>query len=95
MPRIRRMPRRLYDFLAKPAGRLSTYATNPLWKVVDGPFTLTAFNPNTSGLTMKPNPKYTGPQKPHISELQQVPFTSESAEFNQLRSELSRSAGIR
>ncbi len=78
--------KKIYDFLAKQAGQLSTYATNPLWKVVDGPFTLTAFNPNTSGLTMKPNPKYTGPQKAHISELQQVPFTSESAEFNQLRS---------
>ncbi len=76
----------IYDFLAKQAGQLSTYATNPLWQVVDGPFRLTAFNPNTSGLTMKPNPKYTGPQKAHISELQQVPFTSESAEFTQLRS---------
>lgn len=77
---------KIYNFLAKQAGELSTYATNPLWKVVDGPFLLTAFSPNTSGLTMKPNPKYTGPQKAHISELQQVPFTSESAEFNQLRS---------
>ncbi len=77
---------KIYDFLAKEAGKLSTYATNPLWQDVDGPFLLTAFNPNTSALTMKPNPKYTGPQKAHISELQQVAFTSESAQFNQLRS---------
>jgi len=78
--------KKIYDFLAKQAADLKTYATNPLWKVVDGPFTLTAYNPNTSALTMKPNPKYTGPQKAHVSEVQQVSFTSESAEFNQLRS---------
>ncbi len=78
--------KKIYDFLAKQAKSLSTYASDPLWKVVDGPFLLTAYNPNTSALTMKPNPKYTGPQKAHISELQQVAFTSESAEFNQLRS---------
>lgn len=78
--------KKIYDFLAKEAGKLTTYASNPLWQVVDGPFRLTAFNANTSGLTMKPNTKYSGPQKAHISELQQIPFTSESAEFNQLRS---------
>jgi len=78
--------KKIYDFLAKQAADLKTYATNPLWKVVDGPFTLTAYNPNTSALTMKPNAKYTGPQKAHVSEVQQVSFTSESAEFNQLRS---------
>lgn len=78
--------RKIYDFLAKQAGSLATYATNPLWKVVDGPFNLTAYNTNTGALSMKPNPKYTGPQKAHIAELQQVAFTSEAAEFNQLRS---------
>jgi len=76
----------IYDFLAKQAGQLTTYATNPLWQVVDGPWRLTAYNANTSALTMKPNEAYTGPQKPHISELQQVAFTSESAQFSQLRS---------
>lgn len=76
----------IYDFLAKQAGQLSTYTSNPLWADVDGPWRLTAYNPNTNGLTMKPNPKYTGPQKAHISELQQVAFTSESAQFSQLRS---------
>lgn len=76
----------IYDFLAKQAGQLTTYATNPLWQVVDGPWRLTAYNPNTTGLTMKPNEKYTGPQKPHIAELQQVAFTAESAQFTQLRS---------
>jgi len=78
--------KKIYDFLAKQAGSLATYATNPLWQVVDGPFRLTAYNPNTAALSMKPNEKYTGPQKAHIAELQQVAFTSEAAEFNQLRS---------
>ena len=78
--------KKIYDYLAGQAKQVSSYASNPLWQNVDGPFRLTAFNPNTSALTMKPNPKYTGPQKAHVSELQQVPFTSEAAEFNQLRS---------
>jgi peptide/nickel transport system substrate-binding protein len=78
--------KKIYDFLAKQAADVKTYATNPLWQVVDGPFRLTDYNANTNGLTMKPNDKYTGPQKPHISELQQVAFTSDSAQFAQLRS---------
>ncbi|MBA8795702.1 peptide/nickel transport system substrate-binding protein [Friedmanniella endophytica] len=76
----------IYDYLAKQAGQVATYATNPLWQTVDGPWRLTAYNANTSGLTMKPNEKYTGPQKAQIAELQEVAFTSESAQFSQLRS---------
>ncbi|HLX77315.1 MAG TPA: ABC transporter substrate-binding protein [Acidimicrobiales bacterium] len=64
-------------------GCYSTYATNPLWQVVDGPWHLTSFN--VSGqLTMKPNPKYSGPVKPTLSAFVELPFTSSTAEFNQL-----------
>jgi len=75
-----------YDFLAKQATLLATYATNPLWKVVSGPFTLTAFNASSDANTMKANPKYTGPNKPIVDEVDQIAFTSDTAEFNQLRS---------
>jgi peptide/nickel transport system substrate-binding protein len=74
----------IYKFLAAQSTHLSTYGSNPLWKVVDGPFQLTSFDPSTDGLTMKANTNYTGPVKPHISTLVQVAFTSPEAEFNQL-----------
>lgn len=76
----------IYDFLAAQAGSLSTYATNPLWQDVDGPFKLKSYNASTHAYSMVPNAAYTGPQKPKISELNALAFTSSSAEFNQLES---------
>ncbi len=61
----------------------ATYATNPLWQVVDGPFHLTAFN-STGYVALKPNPKYSGPVKAKIAEFEELPFTSDSAEYNAL-----------
>ena len=43
----------------------STYATNPLWQVVDGPFHLAAFN-STGYVALEPNSKYSGPVKAKI-----------------------------
>ena len=38
---------KIFNFLTAQAKSLSTYATNPLWQVVDGPYKLTAYNPTT------------------------------------------------
>jgi peptide/nickel transport system substrate-binding protein len=73
----------VYNFLTGEAKKLSTYATNPLWQVVDGPFRLTHFD-TTGNVTMVPNPKYSGPIKPKIAKLVELPFTSDEAEFNAL-----------
>ena len=84
----------VYTYLSKQAGydptnpkaannSLPTYATNPLWQVVDGPWHLTKFSA-TGNLTMAPNPTYSGPVKPTISSFQELPFTSDSAEYNAL-----------
>ena len=84
----------VYTFLSKQAGydpanpsgtnnSLTTYATNPLWQVVDGPWHLTAFDAS-GDVTMVPNPLVLGPVKPTISVFKEVPFTSDSAEFNSL-----------
>jgi peptide/nickel transport system substrate-binding protein len=61
----------------------ATYATNPLWQVVDGPFHLVSFNA-TGYFAMKPNPKYSGPVKAKIAEFEGLPFTSDTSEFNAL-----------
>jgi peptide/nickel transport system substrate-binding protein len=73
----------VYNFLTGQAKKLSTYATNPLWQVVDGPWRLTGYT--TDGkVTMVPNPKYSGPVKPKLSKFVELPFTADSAEFNAL-----------
>jgi peptide/nickel transport system substrate-binding protein len=66
------------------ASDLATYATNPAWQVVDGPWRLSAFSSAHGEATFVPNPKYSGPQKPIISKFVEVPFTSDTAEFNAL-----------
>ena len=84
----------VYTFLSKQAGydpanpsgannALATYATNPLWQIVDGPWHLTSFD-SSGDVTMKPNNTYSGPVKPTLAEFKEVPFTSDSAEFNSL-----------
>jgi peptide/nickel transport system substrate-binding protein len=73
--------KKIYDFLAKQSGSTSTYATNPLWQVVDGPYRLTSFNNTTGGYTMAPNPSYGGPHSAVVPSLQAVPYTSDTAEF--------------
>ncbi len=74
----------IYKFLAAQAGKLGTYATNPLWQVVDGPFHVSSFDPSTEANTLLANPNYSGPVKPHIAGINNVAFTSTSSEFNQL-----------
>jgi peptide/nickel transport system substrate-binding protein len=78
--------KKIYDFLAGQAKSVNTYATNPLWQVVDGPYKITSFNNTTGAFTMSPNPGYSGPHAKVVSKLQGVPFTSETAEFNAIKS---------
>lgn len=73
----------VYTYLTGQAKKLSSYATSPLWGVVDGPWKLSHFD--TSGnVTMVPNKSYSGPVKPKLSKFVELPFTSDSAEFNAL-----------
>jgi peptide/nickel transport system substrate-binding protein len=74
--------KKIYDFLAAASGSTGTYATNPLWQVVDGPYRLTVFNNTTGAYTMVPNPGYGGPKSKVVPTLQAVPYTSDTSEFN-------------
>jgi peptide/nickel transport system substrate-binding protein len=74
----------VFNYLTKEAMSPTTYATNPLWQVVDGPFKLKTFE--TTGYTVfVPNTKYSGKVKATYSELTLEPFTTDAAEFNALR----------
>lgn len=77
--------RKIYNFLIAQNKSLATYATNPLWKVVNGPYTLTAFNPTSGAFTMVPNQSYGGPRTARMSTFKGVPFTSNTAEQNALK----------
>lgn len=80
--------KQVYKYLHGQSAKLSTWDTNPLWQVVDGPWHL---QPNTGfqvtgEATLIPNPAYSGTNKPKISEFKLLPFTSAAAEYNALRS---------
>jgi peptide/nickel transport system substrate-binding protein len=79
--------KQVYNFLHGQSQLLSTWDTNPLWQVVDGPWHLkpnTGFE-TTGQVTLVPNGKYSGPNKPTYSEFEELPFTSASSEYNVLR----------
>ena len=75
----------VYTYLSAQSKDLPTYATSKIWSVVDGPWKLSSFN-SDGHVTFVPNPDYSGPQKAQVKEFKMVPFTTDSAEFNVLRS---------
>lgn len=73
----------VYNFLNTESKSVATYDTNPLWRVVDGPWRLKSFE--TNGLVdLVANPHFSGGDKPRIAEFEFLPFTSDTAEFNAL-----------
>jgi peptide/nickel transport system substrate-binding protein len=75
----------VYKFLDAQARATATWASSPIWSVVDGPFKLQSFT--TAGqVTLVPNTSYSGSPKPSISKLVELPFTDDTAEFNEIRS---------
>jgi peptide/nickel transport system substrate-binding protein len=77
---------KIFAYLTSQAKSLSTYATNPLWQVVDGPYKLSAYNTTSGAFTLAPNTTYGGPHVTPMSSFQGVPFTSDTAEFNAIKS---------
>lgn len=75
----------VFTYLTAQSKDLPTYAKSPIWSVVDGPWTLKSFN-SDGHVAFVPNAKYTGPQKAQVKEFDMVPFTTDAAEFNVVRS---------
>jgi peptide/nickel transport system substrate-binding protein len=76
--------RAVYNFLNDQAKDISGYATSPIWSVVDGPWKLSSLTSDGTA-TFVPNPRYSGPQKPHLAKFVELPYTSTTAEFSVLR----------
>jgi peptide/nickel transport system substrate-binding protein len=74
----------VYNFLNAQAKDVSTYASSPLWSVVDGPWRLQSFSAAGNDVFV-PNPSYSGSPKPKISKFEYVPYTSTTAVYSALQ----------
>jgi peptide/nickel transport system substrate-binding protein len=75
----------IYKFLDTQGKDSGTWASSPLWSIVDGPFKLQSFT-SSGQVTLVPNTSYSGSPKPTISKFVELPFTSEAAIYNTIRS---------
>ncbi|UCR90278.1 peptide ABC transporter substrate-binding protein [Mycetocola spongiae] len=75
---------KVLDYLFSEAEDMSTYASNPLWKTVSGPYTVAKWS-DAGQVELAANEKYTGTDKPSIKNVTFMPFTSADAEMNVVR----------
>jgi peptide/nickel transport system substrate-binding protein len=75
----------VWNFLQKQGGDMATFDTNPLWKVVDGPWQLGTFE-SDGYYSWVPNKNYSGPDKPIVDKVVWTPYTTDTAEMDTLRS---------
>lgn len=75
----------VYDYLQKQGSQISTFTTNPLWKVVDGPWMLSKFTADGTTYAYVPNKHYSGTDKPKLSEVVNQSYTTDAAELDALR----------
>ncbi len=76
----------VYEFLAQQSGyepmanryersAYLSFASDPIWQVVDGPWRLSAMMPPGEAV-FRPNNRYSGPVQAKVSEFVEIPFTS-------------------
>ncbi len=78
--------KQVLTFLFSQSKDEGTWSTNPIWKTVDGPFEISAYDQVTHEATFAANPHYTGPTKPRIAGFKLYSFTTGTAELDALRS---------
>ena len=74
---------KVYAYLTAAARSPGTYASSPLWSVVDGPWKLNQITPGGQ-VTFVPNPAYDGPDEPYLSKFVEVPYRSGADELTAL-----------
>ncbi len=77
----------VFAFLTAQASNTRTYASNPLWGVVDGPWKLSGFSAAASGAVASfvPNTAYSGPQKAQLSKLTYYAYPDVASEYAALK----------
>ncbi len=84
---------KVYRFLSWQGVLIRSWASSPLWRVVDGPWRVSS----TTGygdVTFVPNKRYSGPVKPSIAKFVELAFTSDDAEVNAAKAEGPNGLGI-
>jgi peptide/nickel transport system substrate-binding protein len=77
--------KKVFAYLTGQSGKIASYDSDPLWKVTDGPFALKTWN--TSGdVTLAKSASYHGAESAKLDSVTFEPFTSDTAEFDSLRS---------
>ena len=74
----------VYNFMAGQAKSANTYASNPIWGIVDGPWKLSAFS-TAGSVSFAPNPGYSGSPKPTLTAVKYLPYTADTAEYESLK----------
>lgn len=75
----------VFQFLFSQAKSRRTYASNPIWKTVDGPWVISSYDPVTYATTFAANAHYTGPTHPRLAGYKVIAFTTGTAEVNAMR----------
>jgi peptide/nickel transport system substrate-binding protein len=77
----------VFNFMSAQAKNAKTYASDPLWGVVDGPWKLSSFSTGASGpvTSFVPNTAYSGSPKPQLAKLTYYAYTDDAAEYTALK----------
>jgi peptide/nickel transport system substrate-binding protein len=77
----------VYKYISGQAANAKTYASNPLWQVVDGPWKLSSFSTASSGpvTSFVPNSAYSGSPKPQLAGFTFVAYTDDTTEYTALK----------
>jgi peptide/nickel transport system substrate-binding protein len=77
----------VYNFMSAQAKNAKTYASNPLWGVVDGPWKLSTFSTAASGpvTSFVPNTAYSGSPKPQLASFTYYAYTDDTTEYTALK----------
>jgi peptide/nickel transport system substrate-binding protein len=75
----------VFKYLNAAGKDVKTFATNPLWKISDGPWVLKDFNATSGAYSIVPNTKFTGEHKPYLDEVDFVSYQSPDAEWTDLK----------
>jgi peptide/nickel transport system substrate-binding protein len=77
----------VFNFLTTQAKNVKTYATNPIWATVDGPWKLSSFSTASAGpvTTFVPNPDYSGAPKAKLASLTYYAYTDDTTEYTALK----------
>jgi peptide/nickel transport system substrate-binding protein len=77
----------VYNFMSAQAKNAKTYASNPIWGVVDGPWKLSSFSTAASGpvTSFVPNTAYSGSPKPTLAGMTYYAYTDDTTEYTALK----------